>query len=133
VGKWRADPRPSGLGAATLRDGELVVSALAVVNAWGDAYEPGSPVPDAVAPPFPVMESTTLAVVATNAELTKAGCLLVARSGHAGMARALEPAHTAFDGDAVLAAATGDVAADPERVRLLAARAVEAAVRQPLA
>jgi L-aminopeptidase/D-esterase-like protein len=48
------------------------------------------------------------------------------------MARALEPAHSAFDGDAVVAAATGTVEAQPEYVRLLAARAVEAAVRRPL-
>jgi L-aminopeptidase/D-esterase-like protein len=132
VGKWRAEPRPAGLGAATLRDGELVVSALAVVNAWGDAYERGAPPESAlVEPPF-ATESTTLAVVATNASLTKTDCLLVARSGHVGMGRALEPAHTAFDGDAVLAAATGSIAADRELVRMLAARAVESAVREPL-
>jgi L-aminopeptidase/D-esterase-like protein len=132
VGKWLAEPRPAGLGAATMRDGELVVAALAVVNAWGDAYDPASPPPAAATPPPFAVESTTLAVVATNATLTKTDCLLVARSGHAGMARALEPAHTAFDGDAVLAAATGALTADTERVRLLAARAVEAAVREPL-
>jgi L-aminopeptidase/D-esterase-like protein len=88
------------------------------------------PLPDPSAP-F-TLTDTTLAVVATNAELTKLDCLRVAQSGHDGLARALEPAHTAFDGDAVVAAATGTLAADPERVRLLAARAVEAAVRKPL-
>jgi L-aminopeptidase/D-esterase-like protein len=132
VGKWRAEPRPAGLGSAAVRDGELVVAALAVVNAWGDAFQPGSTVPPAaVTPPFPV-ENTTLAVVATNARLAKLDCLLVAQSGHDGLARALEPAHTAFDGDAVVAAATGAVEADLGRVRVLAARAVEAAIRAPL-
>jgi L-aminopeptidase/D-esterase-like protein len=130
VGKWRAEPRPAGIGGATLRDGDLVVSALAVVNAFGDAYDPSRP-PE---PPhaFP-LGNTTIAVVATNAELTKLDCLRVAQSGHAGIARALEPAHSAFDGDAVLAAATGGAQADPEYVRVLAARAVETAVRGPLA
>jgi L-aminopeptidase/D-esterase-like protein len=56
----------------------------------------------------------------------------VAQAGHDGFARALEPAHTAFDGDAVVAAATGAVDADAERARVLAARAVEAAIRAPL-
>jgi L-aminopeptidase/D-esterase-like protein len=132
VGKWRAEPRQAGLGMATERAGELVVSALAVVNAWGDAHDPtGEPPPPAAPPPFP-RASTTLAVVATNAALTKLDCLRVAQSGHDGLARALEPAHTAFDGDAVVAAATGAVAVEPEHVRLLAARAVAAAVRKPL-
>jgi L-aminopeptidase/D-esterase-like protein len=129
VGKWQGAPRPSGLGMATVRDGELVVSALAVVNAFGDVYDPARPVaPLPVAP----LGNTTLVVVATNATLSKLDCLRVAQSGNAGMARALEPAHSAFDGDAVLAAATGAVQAQPEYVRVLAARAVEAAVRKPL-
>jgi L-aminopeptidase/D-esterase-like protein len=130
VGKWRGDPRPSGLAGATLRDGDLVVSALAVVNAFGDAYDPATE-PEALrAAP---LGNTTLALVVTNAVLTKLDCLRLAQSGHTGMARALEPAQSAFDGDAVLAAATGRVDAQPEYVRVLAARVVEAAVRKPLA
>ena len=70
--------------------------------------------------------------MATNAELTKLGCLRVAQAGHTGLGRALEPVHTAFDGDAIVAAATGTVTAPVEDVRTLAARAVEAAVRGPL-
>ena len=133
VGKWSGRPRPAGLAGAALTEGELVVGALAVVNAFGDAYDPAGEPP---APPegtgFPGA-NTTLVVVATNARLSKLDCLRLAQSGHTGMGRALEPAHTAYDGDAVVAAATGGVDADPEHVRLLAARAVEAAVRKPLA
>jgi L-aminopeptidase/D-esterase-like protein len=77
-------------------------------------------------------ENTTLAVVATNARLTKGECLLVAQSAHAGLARALEPVHTQFDGDAAVAAAIGQVEAHVESVRLLAARAVERAIRAVL-
>ena len=132
VGGWLGAPRAAGIGTATLRDGALVVSALAVVNASGDSYDPASPPPAPPAgPPFPV-ENTTLAALVTNARLSKLDCLRVAQSGHTGMARALEPAHSAFDGDAVVAAATGAEPADAEYVRVLAARAVEAAVREPL-
>jgi L-aminopeptidase/D-esterase-like protein len=71
-------------------------------------------------------------VVVTNARLTKLECHLVAQSAHDGFARALEPVHTQFDGDAVVAAATGAVETHVERVRLLAARAVEDALRAAL-
>jgi L-aminopeptidase/D-esterase-like protein len=131
VAKWRGEPRPGGLGMATESDGQVVVSALAVVNALGDVRRDGErrePLPEPGSAPSP-LGNTTLAVVATNARLTKLACLRVAQSGHDGFARALDPAHTAFDGDAVVAAATGAVEADPERVRLLAAHAVEAAIR----
>jgi len=108
------------------------VAALAVVNAFGGAYDPQSPPPSAAATTPFAGGSTTLAVVATNARLSKLDCLRVSQAGHSGIARALEPAHTAFDGDAVLTAATGTEQAEPEQVRMLAARAVEAAVRSEL-
>ncbi len=66
-------------------------------------------------------------MVATNATLDKVGCLLAAQSGHDGLARALEPAHSTVDGDAIVAAAVGGVTAPLDQVRLLAARVVEEA------
>jgi L-aminopeptidase/D-esterase-like protein len=99
------------------------------VTALGDRLEPGAtraPVDALAVGPF---QNTTLVVVATNARLDKLGCFLTAQSGHDGMARALEPAHTSMDGDAVVTIATGAVDAGPEAVRTLAARAAEAAIR----
>jgi L-aminopeptidase/D-esterase-like protein len=49
--------------------------------------------------------NTTLAVVACNAELTTAECKRVALMAHDGIARAVRPAHTPFDGDTVFALA----------------------------
>lgn len=133
VGKWRGPDhvRPGGLGTATERHGDLVMSALIAVNAWGDLRREGEPaaVPDAPVVPF---GNTTIGVIATNARLDKTACLLVAQSGHDGFARALEPAHAISDGDALVAAATGEVDAPLETVRLLAARAVESAIRSAL-
>ena len=51
--------------------------------------------------------NTTLAVVATNIELTKAQATKVAQMAHDGIARAIRPAHTMFDGDTIFALGTG--------------------------
>ena len=51
--------------------------------------------------------NTTLAVVATNIELTKAQATKVAQMAHDGIARAIRPAHTMFDGDTIFALSTG--------------------------
>lgn len=135
--KWRGREHAmrGGLGYAVQRHGDLVAGALVAVNAVGDALDP------AIAPgdrPVPVAPSqsatsaftnTTVGVVATNAILDKVGCHLVAQSAHDGLARALEPAHSMADGDAFVATALGQVEASIDHVRVLAARAVEAAIR----
>ena len=146
VGSWRGrdGARTGGIGTATVRHGELVVAALVAVNAYGDVVPVGTDPADLV-PLGPLLESagaaafqspgpgppanTTIGVVATNAALDKRGCLLLAQSGHDGLARALEPAHTTVDGDALVAAAAGAVEARLDGVRAMAARAVAAAVR----
>lgn len=51
---------------------------------------------------------TTLVVVATDATLTKAQCTKLASVAQGGMARALNPVHTLFDGDVVFGVSTGD-------------------------
>jgi L-aminopeptidase/D-esterase-like protein len=76
-------------------------------------------------------ESTTLAVVATNARLTKEYACRLASVAHDGLARAIRPLHTMGDGDVVFTMATGQVAVEPMRypaLEALAAQAVERAV-----
>ncbi|MGL5851492.1 MAG: P1 family peptidase, partial [Phycicoccus sp.] len=51
-------------------------------------------------------QATTLAVVATDATLTKAGCRRLATVAHDGVARAISPVHTPYDGDTVFALST---------------------------
>jgi L-aminopeptidase/D-esterase-like protein len=99
-----------------------------VVNSLGDVRDPRPAQPRIPAPGGGPVEATTIGVVATNAALGKAACLRVAEAGHDGLARALDPVHTAADGDAIVAAATGPVAAPVETVRALAAWALERAV-----
>ncbi len=135
VDKWRGPEhrRPGGLGAATRRAGDVVVGAVVAVNAVGDLPGRTARHLDAVLDAgLPGFGSTTIGVVVTNAALDKTACHLAAQSGHDGMARALLPAHTAGDGDALVVAATGTTAAHTEPVRLLAALAVEDAIRDAL-
>jgi L-aminopeptidase/D-esterase-like protein len=155
IGKWRGRLDPGGLGVAERRVGAASVVALAVVNAWGDVLGPdGRPVfapddlpgPDGRPPAAPDhapgpdgrpaaapfgLGNTTIAVLLTDARLSKTGCHLLAQSGHTGFARALHPAHSRFDGDAVVALATGEVTTDVDLdlLRATASLAMADAIR----
>ena len=142
VGKWRGVEHAvgGGLGSAAARDGDAVIGSLAVVNAIGDVIAAdGSVLAGSMAPagtpafpepaPFRPGEHTTLVVVATNARLTKADSHLLAGSAHHGLARALHPSHTRFDGDVVFAVATGEVDGHLDRLRMLATEVVADSIR----
>ena len=146
VGKWRGGEYsvPGGLGSASARDGDAVVGALVVVNAVGDVFDDagrmlaGSSAPEGTVGfpevrPFEEETNTTLAVVATNARCTKLDCRLLAESAHHGLVRSIHPSHTRHDGDIAFAAATGEVDANIDRLRLLATEVTAAAVRSAVA
>jgi L-aminopeptidase/D-esterase-like protein len=140
VGKWEGSGRgrAAGLGCAEAEGPEgLLVGALVAVNAYGD-LRPGHRAGDKPRLPSPrtgaaatsqagLLGATTIGVILTNAELTKVDCRRVAEAGHDGLARAIDPVHTGYDGDALVAAATGELGADVEVVRSLAAWVVEQA------
>lgn len=139
VSKWRGrdHAQPGGLGGAVARCGDVVVASLMAVNASGDiddgatyaAIADGTfELPEVT----PFVENTTIGVVATNAQLTKAECHLVAQSSHDGFARAIVPAHMAGDGDAVVVAATGTVDATLALVRVMAVWVTEQAIRSSI-
>ncbi len=137
-----------GVGAATLRAGEATVTAVAVVNAIGDvvgadgallaaARRPDGSfvsavdlIADGELPPIRAERSnTTLACVCTDARLTKLEAFSVARAATAGLARAVVPSATMFDGDMTFVLAGGTVAADLLTVSAMAAEATAAAIR----
>ncbi|UCF93704.1 MAG: P1 family peptidase [Desulfobacterales bacterium] len=115
-----------GTASATL-DAGLCVAALAAVNSGGSVINPASGRPWEIGleregefgaqgrravklPPAPdsgPARNTTIGLVATNATLTKAQAQKMAQMAHDGMARAIRPAHTMFDGDTVFCLATG--------------------------
>jgi L-aminopeptidase/D-esterase-like protein len=138
VSHWRgpAGHRPAGLVSHVVRLGELTVAALCAVNAFGDVDD-GRGAPD-LAPvqrldqPFEYASDrthTTIGVVCTNGRFGKAECQIIAQGAHDGLARAISPPHTRFDGDAFIAAATGAVSAPVDLARFLALTAVSQAIR----
>jgi len=117
-----------GLGSASLiLDSGITVAALVAVNSDGSVINPASGRPWEIglevdgefgdqgkravqlpAPPAPEpVKNTTIGVIATDAALTVAQAQKVAQMAHDGMARAIRPAHTMFDGDTVFCLATG--------------------------
>ncbi|MGZ4213041.1 MAG: P1 family peptidase [Actinomycetota bacterium] len=124
-----------GLGGAARRDGDLVVGVIAVANAVGDVVdEDGTVIAGARAEPtgFPPVPgtNTTLACVATNAVLSKEECHRAAEMATAGLARAVRPVHTMFDGDVVFLLATRAIPSFVEIVGRLAADALADAIRR---
>lgn len=112
-----------GVGSACIRlENGLMVAAITVVNALGNVVNPGTGdiitggkengkfvditerLLDADIIPG---TNTTIGVVATNAQLTVAEATRVAEMAHDGMARAIRPSHTMFDGDTLFTLATG--------------------------
>jgi L-aminopeptidase/D-esterase-like protein len=79
--------------------------------------------------PRPTRENTVIGVVATNAKLTKEEINKVAQMAHDGLARAVRPAHTMFDGDTIFALATGQIDANVTAIGAFAAEATAQAIR----
>ncbi len=144
----------SGIGSGLVElKGGVLVAALVVVNAFGDVRDPATGqliagarrAPDSMelADTEAVMKAgglraggfgagerrnTTLAVVATNARLSKVEATKLAELAGLGMARTIYPVYTTFDGDTTFALSIGDVRADVNTLGVAAAEAVAQAV-----
>ncbi|HEY7392706.1 MAG TPA: P1 family peptidase [Bryobacteraceae bacterium] len=140
----------SGIGSFTVTlPGSVLVSALVAVNALGDVRDPATgkivagarKTPDSrefanaeevlkQRPPSPLVKgtNTTLAVLATNARLSKVEATKLAQFGSLGMARAIYPINTTNDGDTTFALALGDLHADINTLGIAAAEAVVQAI-----
>ncbi len=139
----------SGLGTACQKLGPISVGAIVAVNAFGDVLDPQTG--ETIAGPRDIKQggfintidimkqagepigtaftNTTIGVVATDASLDKEGTNKVAQMAHDGMARAIRPAHTMFDGDVVFALATGEQeTSDVTSVGAVAAEVVAEAI-----
>jgi L-aminopeptidase/D-esterase-like protein len=79
--------------------------------------------------PPPAIGNTVIGVVATNARLSKEHVNKVAQMAHDGLARAVNPAHTMYDGDTIFGLATGQVEADVNVIGAYAAEVMAEAIR----
>ncbi len=140
-----------GIGTASVDLGDgLIVAALIAVNAVGDIVnESGQIIAGMRQPPDgqtfagslnmmramarmveqPTTGNTVIGVVATNAKLTKEQVNKVAQMAQDGLAQAIRPAHTMFDGDTIFALATGEIDANVNAVGAFAAEVVAQAIR----
>lgn len=137
----------AGLGVESIKVDRFTVSALAVVNAFGDIIDPetGQIIAGAIAPegnrflgtesiliqenikeePF---KNTTIGVIVTDAVLTKASAKRIAIMAHDALARTIRPSHTMFDGDTIFVLSVGTVEENVSRVGTIAAKALERAI-----
>lgn len=140
----------SGVGSAAVElGGGLIVGALVVANPLGDIVDPSTgeilagtrrvgseEFADTLATMRSLVgkvalrfaSSTVIGVVATNARLSKEEANKVAQMAQDGIARAVRPAHTMFDGDTIFALASGDRRADVNLVGAYAAEVVAKAI-----
>jgi L-aminopeptidase/D-esterase-like protein len=141
----------SGLGTASCKIGDdVIVAALVVVNAIGDVIDHRtgkilagarndqnngfiSAVGILTAGAYdyksnPLATNTTLGVVATNANLTKEQANKLAQMAQDGIARAINPCHTMFDGDAIFALSLGNKTGDITVLGTAAAETVAEAI-----
>ncbi|HBX43438.1 MAG TPA: peptidase S58 [Deltaproteobacteria bacterium] len=139
-----------GFGTASERGGGAIVGACAVVNAFGDVFDPlsgewlaGARTEDGKGrsgteeafldgysrEPFDP-GNTTLGVVATAEDLSREELAGVARMAHGALCRSIRPVHTPMDGDVVVALSTGGAGrrGNPMQTAVLAGRALGRAI-----
>jgi len=127
-----------GLGTASKRlDGtDAIVGALVVCNAVGEVLDDdgriiaGSRIAHYGPPHAQSGPATVLVCVMTNAILDKARCVHVSKMASAGIARAVRPAFTFFDGDIIFCGATQAVDVEPNLIGMAAADVVAEALRR---
>ena len=141
-------PMKGGIGTASIKlSNGIVVAALVAVNCVGNVIDPktGQTIAGSRSPQgsgfIDVMEwsrggiplettNTCIGVIATNVPFHKAQMKKIAQMGHDGMARAINPVHTPWDGDTLFAMSTGEQpdGVDVGRIGALAAEVVSQAI-----
>lgn len=137
-----------GLGSATVKVGDLVVSAMAVVNSFGDIYDPATNqqiagvydyeekkllnTVELMKTPSDAdnydLKNTTIGIITTNGTLTKAEANKISQMAHNGFARTINPVHTMVDGDTIFTMATNKIKSDINLMGTLAAEAMAQAI-----
>ncbi len=154
IGAIRGNERASkgGIGSAAVElPNGLIVAALMAVNAAGNIIDEKGEIlaglrsadgagfqsvlgamseMAAAQAEASARDATVIGVVASNGALTKAQAQKVAQMAQDGIARAVNPSHTMFDGDTIFALATGEIPADTSYVGAYSAEMVARAIRR---
>lgn len=138
-----------GLGTYAVEVGNLKVGAIVAVNCLGDVIDPKTSniiagaldkktnkflnsenilINNLKNPKSPFKGNTTIGLIVTNANLSKANAKKVASMAHNGYARTMRPAHTMFDGDTIFTMATNEVDIDVTTVGMIASNVMEKAI-----
>lgn len=143
VGKMRGMKyaMKSGIGTASVEVNNVIIGAIVAVNAVGDVIDPKTGtrlagLRSGTTLNFmkkgrtnsAIKSNTVIGVIATNAKLTKAEATKVAQMAQDGLAQAIRPAHTMFDGDTIFALSTGKQKADVSTVGAFAAEIMAEAI-----
>jgi L-aminopeptidase/D-esterase-like protein len=133
-----AGSRPGGIGTASVRHERYTVGALVAVNSFGEVYL-GAPPDGVVEMPklrrgrgLAGLQNTCIGAVATDAPLSRAQAERVAMMAQDGLARAIRPIHTPFDGDTIFALSTappGDTIVDAVTVAVIGTLAADMVAR----
>ncbi len=148
--KGNALATKGGLGSASVNIGDgLIVAALVAVNAVGDVVADDGAILGGIRKPEggfanmldvlrglardetpPARDNTVIGAIATNAKLTKDETNKVAQMAQNGLARAIRPANTMYDGDTIFALSTGEIPANVNVIGAFAAEVMAQAIRR---
>lgn len=148
VGKWSGVPNAmkGGLGVASINHQDIFVHAISIVNSVGDVVdETGTIIAGALdnngkliaegdltkrwsQPEVGFSENTVLSAILTNAKLSKLEASTLSRRAQNGLARAIIPASTSYDGDVIFTLASGQIRKEPDIVYELATEAVRRSI-----
>ena len=128
--------RPGGCGIARAEAGQATVTAVMIVNSVGGVWDDERH--EWVAPftgwdrssTLVPGSNTTIGAVLTDAQLTKEQANRLATVAHDGIARAIRPSHTMYDGDTIFCLSTGAAAAPYDAVEAVAADVVARAIAE---
>lgn len=149
IGKWNGlqSAMKGGIGSASVKSGDVIVGAIAVVNAVGDVVNNDGSILAGAQEKGKFLgvkgrlqsfqnernlmrnTNTTLVAVATNVRLSKVDVNRIAQRAHDGIARAVVPSHTTFDGDTTFALSAGNISAPIDLVAEMGAEVTAEAIR----
>jgi L-aminopeptidase/D-esterase-like protein len=148
IGKWAGISKAmkGGLGICTIEFGEIMIHAVSVVNPVGDVIDStGKIIAGAIdddgkfiaegnmtkrwhKTEMSISENTVLSVVLTNSKLNKLEANILSRRAQNGLARAIIPTSTSFDGDIIFSLASGQIKGEPDLIYELATEALRQAI-----